>query len=419
MFAAAGMVMGLSSLTAPPCAHSQIRITLEDALRQARRANASLPVAGIDTLRTAAGLKAARGALWPRLGLDGDLHGGTPPEYASADARLQAVLDVPIYDGGRSRTGVRTARVERALSFASYRMAVADLDLDIRIRYAAILRLEQERELLRQGVERLERYGDLIQARRGSGEPVMADLLKTRVRLDSEKADLLDLERRLANSRLTMNEILGYEPADSLILAPLPAPTPPDTTGLPLPWESSPDLRVAELAERRESMAIDSAKAERRPHLDLSANIGTEPVLGDRDPALLNTGQGSGAEAILSFTWPLWDRGVHRNRLRQARLAARRAKLQTEVARRQVRLSWHRARADLVHIYRQVQTWNHAIPVAEEAYLLAESAYRGGAGSALDVLDAFGQWIQAGQGAVQAVFAYREAEARALRWGKP
>ena len=59
------------------------------------------------------------------------------------------------------------------------------------------------------------------------------------------------------------------------------------------------------------------------------------------------------------------------------------------------------------------------MPVAEEAYLLAESSYRGGYASALDVLDAFDQWIQAGRSAAQAAFAYREAEARAIRWGTP
>ncbi len=410
------LVLGWLATAAPLGA--QTPITLEEALREARRANASLPVAGIDTLEAAAGLREARGALWPRLGLDGDVHEGTPSKYASADARLQAILDVPIYDGGRLRAEVNTARAGRDLSRALYRIAAADLDLEVRICYSAIVQLEQERNLLSRGLERLERYQDLIAARKGSGEPVAADLLKTQVRLDTDTANLHEFDRQLAGFRLSMNELLGRDPADSLVFAPLPPPSPPGPAEV-RPWEETPDLRASRLAQRQQASRIDAVRAERRPQLDLSANVGTEPVIGSEGRAPLNTGQGAGTEVVLSLIWPLWDRGIYRSRLQQAELSARRAAQETTVSRRQVRLDWNQARTDLECIYRQVQIWDHAVPVAEEAYLLAESSYRGGYASTLDVLDAFDQWIQAGRSAAQAAFAYREAEARAIRWGTP
>ncbi len=408
----------LAALALPASAPAQTRITLPEALREARRANARLPVAATDTLLAAAGLREARGGLWPRLALDGDLHEGTPSTYASGDARLQAVADLPLYDGGQLRAGVRTARAERDLSAAFYRVAEADLELEVRVRYAEILQLERERSLAHRGRERLERYRDLIEARKGSGQPVAADLLKARVRLDSETADLQDVERRLEGARLEMNELLGRDPADSLVFSDLPSPVPPEPAG-DSPWESTPDLRASALNHRRELTRIDAVRAGRRPHLDLTANVGTEPVIGPDNPAPLNTGRGTGAEITLNFTWPVWDRGIYRSRLKQAELGARKAGEETEVARRRVRLDWHRARTDMDHLYRQVRTWEDAVPIAEEAYLQAESSYRGGDASALDVLDAFDQWIQAGRSAAQALFSYREAEARARRWGSP
>ncbi len=417
-----GTVAGAALLLLGLCSSRTVSagppLTLDEALREARRANAGLPVAAADTLVARAGLEEARGALGPSLRLDGDLHDGAPRKYASGDARLQLVAGLPIYDGGRLRAGVSGARAEVMLSTARYRMAAADLDLEVRTRFAGILGLEEERRLAEQGVARLERYVELIEARRRSGDPVAGDLLRARVRLDGETADLEDIAQRLEGRRLEMNDLLGRTPADSLALAPLPPPAPPPAPAAGS-WESAPDLEEARLTHRRELARIDEVRAERRPHLDLEADVGTEPTLGAEAPANLNTGTGSGAEFVLNFSWPLLDFGAYRGRLRRAELSARQAGLSTEATRRAVRLDWTRARSDMEHLYRQVATWNHAVPAAEEAYLQAESSYRGGEGSVLDVLDAFDQWVQAGRSAAQAVYSYREAEARALRWGTP
>jgi outer membrane protein len=415
---AAGAAIFLFGLGTAPVVSAQPLLTLDEALGEAHRANARLPVAAFDTLIAGASIEEARGALGPSLGLDGDLHGGAPSAYASGDARLQAVLDLPLYDGGRRRADLHTARAGLDLSGARYRSAVAEVDLEVRTRFAEILGLDRELGLVRRGRERLERYVDLIQARKGSGEPVAADLLKAQVRLDSEAADLEDLGERRDLARLEFNDLLGRDPADSLELAPLPRPSPPVPGGAN-PWENTPDLLAARLVHRVELSRIDAVRAERRPHLDLSANAGTEPILGSSDPAPLNTGTGSGAEVTLSFSWPLWDTGAYRGRLRQATLGARQAEAETVAVRRSVHLGWSEARTDMVHLYRQIETWESAVPLAEEAYLQAESSYRGGGASALDVLDAFDQWIQAGRSAAQAEVAYRGAEARALRWGTP
>lgn len=65
----------------------------------------------------------------------------------------------------------------------------------------------------------------------------------------------------------------------------------------------------------------------------------------------------------------------------------------------------------------QIRSGN--VPIAQDSYLRAESLYRGGAATALDVLDAFTQWLDASEAAAEATLGYREAAARLLRWGTP
>ena len=124
-------------------------------------------------------------------------------------------------------------------------------------------------------------------------------------------------------------------------------------------------------------------------------------------------------ELTFSLSWPLWDTGVYRARLEQARLGADRARQVATAVRREARLEWRRAFAELWSRYRELLVRTGNVPVAQDSYLRAESLYRGGAATALDVLDAFTQWIDASEAAAEAALGYRAAEARLLRWGTP
>lgn len=397
-------------------AFAQTPLTLDEALLEARAHNATLPVAAYDTAMAAAQLDAASGRLWPTVGIDGDVHGGAPSKYASGDARLQLVAGIPLYDGGRLRAEVRRAEAERAVSAAQFHVARRDLDYEVKAWFSQAIMLQDEVLLGGRGLDRLRRYVELIEARRQSGQPVVGDLLKAQVERDRQAADVAEARRQLAGALLQLNDLLGRNPRDTLVLSPLASPEPPAPVAAE-PWTGVPEIAAAEAAQRRALTTIAAVKADRRPHLDLTANVGAQPVIGSSFDAPLNTGRNLGGEFILSLSWPLWDRGVYKNQLATAQLALEQSSQQAAVARRAARLQWYQARTDLTHLYEVVQLRDSTVPTAEDAYLQAESLYRGGAVDALQVLDAYSQWIQAALDAASARFDYRVAEAREARWG--
>jgi outer membrane protein len=395
---------------------AQAPLTLADALREARAHNATLPVAAYDTSIAAAALGAARGRLGPSVGLAGDVHGGAPSQYASGDARLQLAGELPIYDGGRLRAGVHQAELQRAVSAARFHVARRDLDFQVTAAFSLAVELRDELALGERGLDRLRRYLELIAARRASGQPVVGDLLKAQVERDRQAADTAETRRQLAGALLQLKELLGRSPGDTLVPAPLPAPAPPAPAGAQ-PWVGTPDVAAAEAARESARAGIAVVEADRRPHLDLAANVGAQPLIGSSFEAPFNTGRGRGGEALVSLSWPLWDHGVYRHQLAAARLAFDQS-VQAEIAtRREARSEWYQARTDLTHLYAVVRLREQAVPDAEDSYLQMESLYRGGAGNALEVLDAYTQWIQAGLDAARGRLAYRLAEARAQRWG--
>lgn len=394
-------------------------LTLDEALQEARAANARLPAARLALQESLDRLRQARGALWPRLSVDGDLHPGTPRTYESSDAKLTLVASAPLYEGGALRAAVGADRALARAASADARVAVKDVDLAVRADYAEHVRDEREVELQRRGVERLERYLTEVRARQAAGQGVGADVVRTRTQLLQARADLDSAEHALQVIRMELNDVLGRDPDAPLALAPLPAPTAPEADTVQDPWSLTPDVQSALASVSAAEADLSGAHSLRRPHLSLSVAGGGQAALVDPAPALMNDGRGWGVEAFLSLSLPIWDHGIYGGQVAEARDALAQSRQLAEVARRDARLQYDRSVSLLDARYGEIQVRERALESARDAYLQAESLYRGGSGSALDVLDAYRTWVAAGQAHANAVLDYHLAHARMLRWGTP
>jgi heterocyst glycolipid deposition protein len=402
----------------PDALAAQAPLTLTDALREAHAANAQLPLAAFEARIATAALREARGARGPRFSLDGDLHGGRPAAYAANDGRVQILAEQPIYDGGALRAGVAVQQALAGAGLARYRQAEKDLDLAVRVGFAQLLELDTVIAVRREGIARLQTYRAAIEARRAAGEGVSGDLLRTQVQLGEAEADLADASRQGDLARLAVNDLLGRDPNAPLTLAEGPAPSAPPPDTVAEAWSGTPEVRQAEAQVAAARSGTVLAAAERRPQLGLEVNAGTQPAFGTSGGAL-NNGQGTGVEFLLSFSWPLLDAGGYRARRDQARLRLAEAQAGEIATRRQARLAWASARAELAARYAELQTRRRTAAAALDSYLSAESLYRGGAATALEVLDAYGTWIAASEAVAAAVLSYRVAAAQLERWGEP
>jgi outer membrane protein len=392
-------------------------LTLADALREAERANAQLPIAQFDLQGAIARARQAKGMLYPTLSLDGDVHLGTPQSYASSDALARVLVQTPLYEGGELRAGLAQRNAEVDALRAGYQVAVRDVDHAVRLAFSRLARAEDGIAFRSRGVERLQAYLAVIQSRRAGGQGVGSDLLRTQQRLAAAEADLADARRELHDATLDLNDVLGRSPDAPLTVAPLPAPERP-VAAEGEPWLATPDVAQMAAQERAAAAGIDVARAGRRPHISLEADAGTQPVLGS-DVALLNNGRGSGAQVLLSVSFPLWDFGIYSGGVAEARAALDQTRQQGVALRRATHLAWSRAVANLSDLYQAYEAAGRAAQAAQDAYLQAESLYRGGQGTALDVLDAYDAWIQADQAQADATYNYRASQADLIRWGQP
>ena len=399
-----------------------VPITLDQALARARLANAHLPVSAFNVAIARAQLREARARLKPQAFFDSDIHSGSPLNYSGGDARFQVVGVDTLFDGGRLRANVRINEQMTRGAQAGYRVTIKDVELNVLVAFTDGLRAQQEIAIRQAGLPRLRAYLTLLEAQQAAGQGVAGDVLRTRSRLADEEANIADAERLLDEAQLELNDLMGEPPRATLAFAPLPAPAPP--TGLlaaetTTPWLLAPDVQQAEAGTEAARAAIAVARADRKPQLSVTADVGVLPTFAGQPGTGLNTGHGAGGEVTFWLTLPFFDFGIYRSRLEQAQLAASQAADSARVVRRQSELEWSRAEEQLRDYYQIITLRSRSVPLARDAYLETESLFRGGRATSLEVLDAYTAWVDAQVGQVEAEMNYRQAEARLARWGSP
>lgn len=426
---ALGLVVGMGQGRA-----AETALSVEDVLREALAANARLPLPALDVAVSREKTAEARAERWLKVAAEGDFIYAPPDGYDpvvtnSGETRLQLTARQALYDGGARRAAVSRAEADVAASAARYRIAEKDLELDVRSRASEFLQAESEIQARREGLERLSAYRTSLKSRQSAGQGVAADLLKTDVRLASEQASLVEAEARLQQARLSLNDLMGRDPRTPLLLAPLPPPevVPPDEE----PSGETPDVAAAEAEVTSAAAAVSVAKAERWPQLGLNGDAGlwgsdtshlVPEDLKAKDPDASFTDRirrDAGYSLGVTLSLPLWDHGAARARIAQAELGLEHAKRDRDLQARTVRLQWEQARAALHDLSGQIEILSRSAPDARDAYLEAESRYRGGGGTSLEVVEAEAAAVDLSVRLADAVARYRIARAVEARWGTP
>lgn len=415
-----GGASAFARTSAAQTAEPRVReLTLAEALRLAREANAHLPVAAMNVSIVRAQLREQQARNKPGIALDGDIHQGAPTAYTTGDARLQVLGSDTVFDGGRVRASITSTRHLVRGAEAGFRVVEKDLELNVRQLFAEGVHAQTVIEIRRTSLEHLRVYLSLVEAQAAGGLGVSGDVLRTRARVASEEANIADAERSFDEAQVELNDAMGRPPLEALALAPLPPASRPVTPS-GQPWASVPDIMEAEANAAAAQAAIGIARADRRPQVAVTADMGRFQPLGNASAGTgLNPGTGNGAEITLWMNWPLLDFGAYKARLAQAQLFARQSVDSAVVVRRESRLEWSRAVAQIADFYRILTLRAQSTPIARDSYLQAESLYRGGVGTALDVIDAYSSWVDAQVAEADATLDYRDAEARLIRWGTP
>jgi outer membrane protein TolC len=335
-------------------------LTLEEALLLARSNNRDLKQFGLDVGKQREAVGEAKTHLYPRFdtsvlaaqllapldftinkGQFGTFPGTGPIPGSNTDlhtpARPIAIASVtatqPLTQLIRIRLFVADQRLKvdaAQLSFDQRQQKLAD---DVRQSYYQVLQSQIQYESQQSVVKYLEELLQLTGRRFDQQAALKADRLSVKAELAKAMYQLTTIDGTLADSKDSLNHLLGRSVQTEFSVEPAPATFPEQedlSAARAMALEHRPEMKLAANRVRQAALSTKSEKSHYIPDIAIQASYFS--------PANINfLPQNIGSIGAL-LTWQPWDWGEKRHKVRQAALAEQQAELSVEDTREQILL---------------------------------------------------------------------------------
>lgn len=296
----------------------------------------------------------------------------------------------------------RAAQAEVTVKASELELLRREVARDIRVAYARLYSLDEERQALASGHELFEMLAAAVRERYSTGVAEQEAAVKAQLavsRLDERQDDLAAERKGLVASVIRYLDQPGDTPLGRVM-------TLPEAVVPPMPWEAvvvenSPEVAVRRSEVQVAEQRVKVARLELRPDFLAGAGLGFR---GGKDPAVT---------LRLGMDLPLWSaqgqlplyRAAEQD-LEASRQAQRDAEAVARAEAARLEADWRRAGSQVTRYAQAI------VPQTSLALEAARSSYMAGRGDFSTVIEDFNLWLEARTG-----LARREAE-RFTTWAE-
>ncbi|HEU4752603.1 MAG TPA: TolC family protein, partial [Armatimonadota bacterium] len=234
------------------------------------------------------------------------------------------------------------------------------------------------------------------------------DVIRTEAELADAQQEVIRAQNEVALAEAAFNTALGRDVTTPVALRPEPQPVEPE-----VPFERAreaaiqhrPQLEALRQTIEADRQEVRARRAENKPQVALGSTYDRPNPGGFAStPHRYNVG--------LTMTFPFFDSGLTRGRVREAQAITEADRQRLEQARQQVELDIRQAQLDAAEALKRITTAEAEQRSARESLRIADVRYRSGVGTNIEVTDAQVALARAGQNLANARFDYQVALAR-------
>ena len=396
-----------SSSAAPPT------LTLKDALALAQMNEAQL-LSRINDARVAReDTRQTQQARYPSFGIKSEFQNtqgnGILPtsRFVTADGvhvyREWATMHQDLSAGTLTGTAVQRATEAEAVAQARAEIARRGLAATVTKAYYALILAQRKYATDQQALDEAQRFLKISEDLERGGEVAHSDVVKSQLQQNSQTQVLREAQLAMENARLELAVLLyrdlneNFQVVDDLNLAPA---LPPLAEVQTMAARENPDIRVAMSSLRGAEVDVKIARQAFLPTLSVDLVWGLEanailahsvyvatPELGPV-PTL-------GYYLDANLTFPVWDWGSRKSKVRQAELKRDQAKVELTAAQRDLLKSLEAAFREAQTARDQRDLLRQAADFASESLRLNNLRYQAGEATVLELVDAQNSLIQA------------------------
>jgi outer membrane protein len=315
-------------------------------------------------------------------------------DQTSLAANVQATK--PIYTGGRVAASVRQAKAGISAADAQFEAAQQDLILQVVTAYMDVRRDRQSVSIRQNNVDVSAEQLRAAEDRFEVGVVTRTDVSLAKANLEGARASLAGAEAALETSLANYTFLTGLIPGD--FAPPPPVPTLPDTleSAVQLGLEVNPDMIAARHSERAAMEAIEAARAQGRPSVNLVGTAQVQDSYGSRDTRT------SSVSGVVQGSIPIMTGGLVKSQTKSARLRRDQARRQIDALDRSIRAQVASAWFGYDATLRAIDASQKQVEASEIAYDGAKEELAVGVRTTLDVLNQEQQLFEARLALVQA-----------------
>lgn len=394
-------------------------LTLEDCWRIAEENHGSL-IAARRNLRSAeASLTVARAPLIPQLGFGGTFFRGgvigqqtgfTQRRFGVTETRQYSLnADWTLWDGGRTQERVRQAKAQVRSLQSTLEDTRQSVLFNVTRAYFDLLRAQRLAALAEEQLESAQGHLKLVNARIEVGEAAAIDRYPVEVEVANARLNLLTARNQVRIATNALANAMGLKSGTSLVLADVPEPQiePVDLeAALQRAFLRRPDLRRLESQMEAARAALNLARIEQRPLLNLASSL--EEGLGEsatRRRWQINA----------SLTFPIFDAGAARAGVEQAKASLEAVQASYEQLRKDIEAEVEEAYLLLTNAQERIVASRALVEQARRNLEAANEKYRLGLAIVLEIVDAQVAFFNAQVNLIQAIYDHHIARAQLER----
>lgn len=417
-------------------AAAQMRLTLREVLDLALSENPTVKVADLEVKRFDYVRMESWGALIPQVSVSGTYTRSIVKQEMAkglsfgADNTLTAVGNAnwTLFAPTVFRT-LKMNRTQLAMAVESARASRVTLAAEVKKAFYNVLLAEQSLEVLRESEATVQRTVDDTQLQYDNGLASEYDLLTARVQLSNLKPNIIQTENSIEVAKLMLKMYLSIPEEVTIEVAgrldEMRDAVLAGVDGLSTDVSENTDLRALELQEELLVRQLKVSNAGRWP--TVSAFLQATYTGNDLDMSKLGAfggaAGGDAAAAAPKWWWqhpvsaglqvsiPLFSGMTRVYKSRQIRNQMAQLNLQKLYAQQQIDVQLRSALNDLLTARETMFAQEQTVAQAEKAYRIADTRYRAGAGTILELNSAQLAMTQAQLNFSQAVYDYLSSKA--------
>ena len=402
--------LALSTAFFLPLHADAMSLTLAEAIHTALAANTGLRVTQTGERSADAILKQVRGKNSIAAEVSDTLRTSkTKDEDAQTSNSLSVSARLPLYSGGANEANIAAGELGARAARLTTERAREDLKYEVTAAYWDAVEASKKIEVQRDTVNKYDAHLKNVTALYEAGAQAKIDVLRSSVELSNARQELTRAENAYAVNLAALRNLLNISRAEPLTLTSEVAYQPFETTMencILYANRSRLDLAEERMKVRQKELAVESARAGKKPTVSLTLGTGLSSQFQPRHDTSTDV------SASVGVSWNIFDSGVTRGAIEAAEAERDIALLTLKKAEETIDLNLRKAYLNMREAEQRFTATGDAVRQAREDAHIANERYRAGEGILLDIIDAQTALSAAETNAISARYDYARYRAQ-------